>query len=501
MSDSTPIRPDPLATSFGRGTPLAVAVLAAGLGTRMKSALPKVLHPVCGRPALAYVLDAVRELGPRRLVVVTGPGDDDPVAAALPAGCERAPQAERLGSGDALKTAMTVLGDFEGDVLVVSGDVPLVTAELLAGLLAQHRDATSRATITSIVLADPGHYGRVVRGPDGDLAAIVEARDAGPDELAVREINVGLYAFDAGELRRLLPALKADNDQGEYYLTDLVAAFIAAGDRAAVFATADVPATIGINTRVELAEVDRIMRARLLERLMLDGVGVLDPATTYVDWGVSVGRDTVLRPQTMLTGATAIGEGCTIGPGCFLQDVTVGDGASVVSSHLVGCVVGPGSTVGPFAHLRAGTELVADAKAGSFVEIKASRVGRGSKVPHLSYVGDTTIGEGSNIGAGTITANYDGERKHKTQIGDGVKVGSDTVFVAPVSVGDGAYTGAGSVITKDVPQDALGVARARQENVAGYAQRRRLGRADEAGPGAGAPGTGAPAPGGPGEGR
>ena len=273
MSDSTPIRSDPLATSFGRGTPLAVAVLAAGLGTRMKSALPKVLHPVCGRPALAYVLDAVRELGPRRLVVVTGPGDDDQVAAALPEGCERAPQAERLGSGDALKAAMAVLGDFEGDVMAINGDVPLVTPELLAGLLAQHRNATSRATITSIVLDDPGHYGRVLRRADGDLAAIVEARDASSDELAVREINVGFYVFDAGELRRLLPGLKAANDQGEYYLTDLVAAFIAAGDRAAVFATADVPATIGINTRVELAEVDRIMRARLLERLMLDGVG------------------------------------------------------------------------------------------------------------------------------------------------------------------------------------------------------------------------------------
>ena len=294
-----------------------------------------------------------------------------------------------------------------------------------------------------------------------------------PRSSRVTEINVGFYVFDAAELRRFLPTLTADNAQGEYYLTGLVHRFIAAGDRVAAFVTADVEASMGVNSRVELAQVNAIMRGRILERLMLDGVTIDDPSSTYVDWGVTVGRDTVIRPQTMLSGATVIGAGCTVGPGCLLADATVDDGATIVSSHLIGCHVGPGCSVGPFTHLRPGTELAEGSRAGSYVEIKASRVGKGSKVPHLSYVGDTTIGENSNIGAGTITANYDGVHKHPTTIGSDVKVGSDTVLVAPVTVGDGAYTGAGSTITKDVPEGALGVARARQENVEGYAARRR----------------------------
>jgi len=459
--------------------PLAVVVMAAGLGTRMKSDLPKVLHPICGRPLLAYVLDAAALLEPARLVVVTGPDDDSALGAVLPPGAERAVQPERRGSGDALRAGMTPLEDFEGDVMVLNGDVPLVTGELLVALRKHHVE-TGRATVMTIVLDDPAHYGRVLRDGNGDVRGIVEARDASPEELAVREINVGFYVFDAAEVRRLLPLLTADNAQGEYYITELVDRFLEAGDRVAAFLTADVEASMGVNSRVELAAVTAIMRARVLERLMLDGVTIEDPSSTYVDHGVSVGRDSVLRPQTTLAGATTIGERCVVGPGCVLQDAVVDDGASIVSSHLVECHVGRGCTVGPFAYVRPRTELAEGAKAGSFVEIKASRVGRGSKVPHLSYIGDTTIGEGTNIGAGTITANYDGERKHPTTIGDGVKVGSDTVFVAPVTVGDGAYTGAGSTITKDVPADGLGVARGKQENIERYAQRRRQRRqADE----------------------
>jgi bifunctional UDP-N-acetylglucosamine pyrophosphorylase/glucosamine-1-phosphate N-acetyltransferase len=459
--------------------PLAVIVLAAGLGTRMKSDLPKVMHPVCGRPLLAYVLDAAAALAPARIVVVTGPGQDE-VDAVLPPGAARAVQAERLGSGDAVRAGMAPLAEFDGDVMVLIGDAPLAGAELLAGLRRHHVDCTARATITTVVLSDPVHYGRVIRDASGDLARIVEARDASPEELAIAEINSGFYIFDAAELRRFLPTLTTDNAQGEYYLTDLVHRFLEAGDRVAAFLTADVEASMGVNSRVELAEVNAIMRGRILERLMLDGVTIDDPSSTYVDWGVTVGRDTVIRPQTMLTGATVIGAGCTVGPGCFLADVTVDDGAAIVSSHLIGCHVGPGCSVGPFTHVRPRTELAEGSRAGSFVEIKASRVGKGSKVPHLSYVGDTTIGENSNIGAGTITANYDGEHKHPTTIGSDVKVGSDTVFVAPVTVGDGAYIGAGSTITKDVPDGALGVARSRQENVEGYAARRRGRRRDEA---------------------
>jgi bifunctional UDP-N-acetylglucosamine pyrophosphorylase/glucosamine-1-phosphate N-acetyltransferase len=459
--------------------PLAVIVMAAGLGTRMKSDVPKMLHPVCGRPLLSYVLDAAAALAPARLVVVTGP-DHDAVEAVLPSDAERVVQADRLGSGDAVRAGMEPLAEFDGDVMVLNGDHPLAGADLLVGLRRHYVDCTARAAITTVVSGDPAHYGRVIRDANGSVARIVEARDASPEELAIGEINMGFYVFDAAELRRFLPTLTADNVQGEYYLTDLVQRFLEAGDRVAAFLTADIEAGMGVNSRVELAQVNAIMRGRIVERLMLEGVTIEDPSSAYVDWGVTVGRDTVIRPQTMLTGATIIGAGCTVGPGCFLADVTVGDGATIVSSHLVGCHVGPLCNVGPFAHVRARTELAEGAKAGSFVEIKASRVGRGSKVPHLSYVGDTTIGENSNIGAGTITANYDGEAKHETTIGSDVKVGSDTVFVAPVTVGDGAYIGAGSVITKDVPDGALGVARGRQENVEGYAAKRRRPRREGA---------------------
>jgi len=460
------------ASAAPSAAPLAVVILAAGLGTRMKSDLPKVLHEVCGRPMLAYVLDAAHALAPERIVVVTGP-DQDEVQALLPVGCERAIQERRLGSGDAVRAGMEPLSGFEGDVIVLVGDAPLIDSAFLEELLATHRSSGSRGTVATAILDEPAHYGRIVRDGQGGLARIVEARDASPAELALGEVNTGFYVFSAGPLRELLPRLRPTNVQGELYLTDIVHLMLEAEFRVAAHVAPDPEIMLAVNSRVELAAVNAVMRGRLLERLMLAGVTVVDPSTTYVDWGVEVGRDTVLYPSTHLLGHTQVGAACQIGPLAYLSDAFVGDRARVLSSYLYECVVSSGCSVGPFAYIRPNTVLLEGAKAGTFVEIKNSRIGESSKVPHLSYVGDAVVGHDTNIGAGNITANYDGFEKHPTTIGNNVKTGSDTTFVAPVVVGDGAFTGAGSVITHDIPPDALGVARAHQENLEGYGTRRR----------------------------
>jgi bifunctional UDP-N-acetylglucosamine pyrophosphorylase / glucosamine-1-phosphate N-acetyltransferase len=458
--------------------PLAVVILAAGLGTRMKSDVPKVLHEVCGRPMLAYVIDAALSLSPERLVVVTGP-EQDAIAEVLPTGCERAIQVERRGTGDAVRAGLEPLVGFDGDVIVLMGDAPLVDGAFLDALVAAHRGASSRATVATAVLDEPAHYGRVLRNVGGGVERIVEARDASPDELALAEVNTGFYVLDAALLRAVLPRLRPDNVQGELYLTDAVHLMIDDGVPVTGVAVPDPEVMLAINSRVELADVNAVMRRRLLERLMLAGVTIEDPGTTYVDWGVEVGRDTVVFADTHLFGRTTIGAACEIGPGSYLRNAFVGDRARVVRSHLLDCVIGSNCSVGPFAYIRPNTVLAEGAKAGTFVELKNSRVGEGSKVPHLSYVGDAVIGRNSNIGAGNITANYDGFEKHPTTIGNDVRTGSDTTFVAPVTVGDGAYTGAGSVITQDVPPGALGVARARQQNVPGYTARRAARRLRE----------------------
>jgi bifunctional UDP-N-acetylglucosamine pyrophosphorylase/glucosamine-1-phosphate N-acetyltransferase len=447
-------------------------ILAAGEGTRMRSALPKVLHPLCGRPMIAWPVEAAQAAGAGRVVVVDNPKRR--LGAALPAGVEVAVQAAPRGTGDAVAAAAGLLGDRD-TVVVLNGDVPLVTAEAIRALIDAHERAGAAATMATMELDEPGQYGRVVRDDDSSVLRVVEAKapgDATPEELRLREVNTGVYAFDGAALKAALAELDADNAQGEVYLPDVLPVVRRAGRRVAAHVVDDPALTLGVNDRVELAEVRRLAQRRILEAHMRAGVTVTDPASTVVDAGVVIGRDTTLEPFVQLTGATAVGAEATIGAMSTLVDTRVGDRATVLHSHLTGARVDEDATVGPFAFLRPDAHLHPGAKAGTFVEIKNSEIGPGAKVPHLSYVGDADVGEKSNLGAGTITANYDGRSKHRTTIGRRVRISVDTALVAPVTVGDDAYTGAGSVITDDVPPGALGIARERQRNVEGYAERR-----------------------------
>ena len=434
--------------------PLACIVMAGGKGTRMRSALPKVLHPIWGRPLLGWVIAAVREAGAERVVVVVPPDAADAVAA-VAGDAETVIQHDQLGTGDAVRCAMPPLEGFTGDVLIVSGDTPLLTAELLGGLVDAHVAEGAAATAATFQIDQPGSYGRVIRDAAG--IRIVEAKDATPAELEVDEVNAGLYVFDADALRPALAGLTNDNAQGEYYLPDVVPAIAAAGGRASASLVADASLLLGVNTRVELAEAAQIIRDRIIEQHLLAGAGIVDPATTYIDADVELEADCVVHPYTILRGRTRLAAGAEAGPHSVLTD-------SVLESD---------AQAGPFAHLRAGTHLHAGARVGAFAETKNTELGARSKIPHLSYIGDATVGEDTNIGAGNITANYDGVNKHRTTIGDRVRTGSDCVFVAPVEVGDDATTGAGSIITEDVPAEALGIARARQVNKEHYAKRKR----------------------------
>jgi bifunctional UDP-N-acetylglucosamine pyrophosphorylase/glucosamine-1-phosphate N-acetyltransferase len=433
---------------------LACIVMAGGKGTRMRSALPKVLHATCGRPILGWVLEAAREAGASRLVVVTSP-DGDEVRALLPSDAIAAVQPEARGTGDAVRCGMEALGDFEGDVLVVSGDTPLIRGGLLRDVVSSHRDGRAVATLLTAHVPPPNSYGRVVRDPNGSVDHVVEAGDASPAILAITEINTGFYAFDAGALRDALARLHPDNAQGELYLPDVLPILREGRGHIVGHVTDDVVSPMGVNTRVDLADAERFMRLRLLEAHMLAGAGIVDPESTFVEYGVVLEPDCLIHPFTVLRGTTRVCSGAQVGPHAVLIDAEVGEGA----------------TIGPFCYLRPGARLATGAKAGTFVEIKNSNVGEGAKVPHLSYIGDADIGAGTNIGAGNITANYHAGKKHRTTIGAHVHTGSDNVFVAPVTIGDDAYTGAGSIITDDVPEGALGMARARQVNIDGYARR------------------------------
>jgi bifunctional UDP-N-acetylglucosamine pyrophosphorylase/glucosamine-1-phosphate N-acetyltransferase len=455
------------------GQGLTVVVLAAGEGKRFRSAVPKPLHPVAGRPLLWHVLAAAAPLKADRTVVVVGNGADQVTEAVRDfdlGAVSFAAQASQRGTGDALAAALPQVAD-AGDVLVLSGDTPLVPTALLERLLDTHRSARAAATLLTCTFEDPTGYGRILRDDRGEVTGVVEERDASPAQRALREVGAGMYVFARPALDHLAE-LRPDNQQGEYYLPDLVPLILEAGGRV-VTAEGPQDQVIGVNDRVELAAAAAVLRRRLLERLMLAGVTITDPATTYVDVDVEVGQDTVLAPMTFLEAGTRVGARCRLGPNVRLVGCTVGDDAAVSQAVAVQAVIGDRASVGPFASLRPGSDLGEASKAGTFVEIKNSVVGPGSKVPHLSYVGDADIGAGANVGAGTVFVNYDGVSKHRTVVGDGAFIGSDTMLVAPVTVGSGAQTAAGSTITKDVPPDALAIERSDQRTIEGWAARRR----------------------------
>jgi bifunctional UDP-N-acetylglucosamine pyrophosphorylase / glucosamine-1-phosphate N-acetyltransferase len=448
--------------------PFTVLIMAAGQGTRMRSDLPKVLHRVAGRTLVEWVVDAAREAGGERVVAVVRPGDG--AAEGLPDGVEVAEQREGEGTGSAVLAARDVVED--GPVVVVSGDHPLITVEQLEGLIAEHESQDALATLLTTDRLDPAGYGRVVRDDSGHVDRIFETKyteGLSKDELAVREINLGTYVFDANTLFEALDQVGLE--KGERYLTGVFPLIKAGGGTIAAHMTDDADAAIGVNDRVGLMQAETAAQSRLIEQHARAGVTFLQPGTTRLEAGVTIGRDTVIGPGTVLEGSTSVGEGCELGPHTTARDATIQDGARVIHSFVLGAEVGPNVNVGPFAYLRPGTIVREGAKVGTFVEIKNSDIGAGTKVPHLSYIGDTEVGEDSNLGASTITANYDGRKKHRTKLGKSVKTGVHTSLVAPLDVGDRAYTGAGSTITDDVPEGALGVAREKQKNIEGYADR------------------------------
>ena len=451
-----------------------VVILAAGQGTRMKSQVPKALHDLCGKPLVRWPVDAALAAGASKVVVVGGP--DRAIEPLLPDGATLAVQEQPRGTGDAVLAAAGEIAPTDS-VVVINGDVPLITAEAIEALAQAHAADGAAATMATMILDDPTGYGRVIRNGDGSVQRVVETKapgDATDEELAIEEVNTGVYAFAGGPMVDALRRVTPDNAQGEIYLPDALPVLRADGQRIAAYVVDDATLTLGVNDRADLAEVTALARLRILRHHMRNGVTMLSPQTTIIDAGVTIGADTVLEQGCTLRGATRIGERCRIGPHATITDADLGDEVTARHTWIEGAVAEDGVTVGPYAYLRPGTVLRRGSKAGTFVEIKNSDVGAGTKVPHLSYIGDADIGEESNLGAATITANYNAKTKAKTRttLGKRVKTSVDTTLVAPVELGDDAYTAAGSVITEDVPEGALGVARARQTNVDGYARRK-----------------------------
>jgi bifunctional UDP-N-acetylglucosamine pyrophosphorylase / glucosamine-1-phosphate N-acetyltransferase len=466
----------------------AVLVLAAGPGSRMRSDTPKVLHTIAGRSMLSHSLHAITKVAPQHLVVVLGHDREriTPLVAELADTLGRtidiALQDQPRGTGDAVLCGLSALpDDYAGIVLVTSGDTPLLDADTLADLIATHTAAGqgqgAAVTVLTTTLSDPSGYGRILRTQDDEVMAIVEHTDATPSQRGIREVNAGVYAFDIAALRSALSRLSSNNAQQELYLTDVIS--ILRGDGQTVHAqhVGDSALVAGVNNRVQLAELGAELNRRIVSAHQMSGVTIVDPATTWIDVDVTIGPDTVIHPGTQLHGGTQIGGRCVVGPDTTLTDVTVGDGASVVRTHGTSSSIGDGATVGPFSYLRPGTVLGADGKLGAFVETKNSTIGTGTKVPHLTYVGDADIGEHSNIGASSVFVNYDGTSKRRTTIGSHVRTGSDTMFVAPVTVGDGAYTGAGTVVRNDVPPGALAVSAGSQRNIEDWVAHKRPGSA------------------------
>jgi bifunctional UDP-N-acetylglucosamine pyrophosphorylase / glucosamine-1-phosphate N-acetyltransferase len=448
--------------------PFTALIMAAGQGTRMRSGTPKVLHRVCGKPMIEWVVDAAREAGAGRVVCVVRPGDG--VATELPGDVEVAEQRDGEGTGAAVLAARESIGT--GPVVVLSGDHPLVTPVHISGLVEEHRRGRAGATILTTDRLDPAGYGRIVRNGDGEVERIVETKyteGVPPDELAIREVNLGTYVFEAPNLFDALDEVGLNG--GERYLTGVFPVLRGAGARVITHSTEDAAIAVGVNDRAGLMEAEELAQRRLLAWHALQGVTFLHPGTVRVEAGVTIGADTTIAIGVSLLGETSVGGGCEIGPHTTLTDTTVGDRAAIRQSFVVEAEIHDDATIGPFSYLRPGAVVRRGAKVGAFVEVKNSDIGAGAKVPHLSYIGDAEVGEGSNLGASTITANYDGRRKHPTKFGKSVKTGVHTSLVAPVHVGDRAYTGAGSVITDDVPEGALGISRPEQRNVEGYADR------------------------------
>ena len=465
--------------------PSLVLILAAGEGTRMRSETAKVLHSVVGRPMLGHVLNAAAGLEPSTMAVVTGAGREqveDWLTSTWPQALTTVQQ-ERRGTGHAVRVALEDLSargvELGSEIVVLTGDTPLLTTSTLAALLAAHRSESAAATVLTAVLPDASGYGRIVRDDSGAVASIVEHKDATEAQREIREINSGMYVFSPDALLKALSELTTNNSQGEEYLTDVLAIERGWGLRVAAHAAAAPEEIAGVNDRVQLAEAAAVLRQRINHAWMREGVTIVDPATTWIESDVVLARDVTIEPSTYLRGRTAVAEGAIVGPDTTLIDCTVDEGAHVLRSHATEAHIGPGATVGPFSFLRTGAELHEKAKVGAYVEIKNAIVGRGSKVPHLSYVGDAEIGVDSNIGAATIFVNYDGVKKHRTVIGDSVRIGSDSMLVAPITVGDGAYTAAGSVITEDVPPGSMAVARAKQRNILGWVKLKRAGSSSD----------------------
>ena len=443
---------------------MTAVILAAGKGTRMKSDFPKVLHKVCGIPMVEQVIRTVKNAGCDDCVVITGFGGDL-VRKCLGSGVAFAEQKEQLGTGHAVMQTESVLKDTDGYVLVICGDTPLLQAETIQELMSLCVKEKAAATVLTANMPDPSGYGRIIRDDQGHMSRIVEQKDGNPEELAVKEINTGTYCFDGAKLFNALRKINNQNAQGEYYLTDVFGIMIREGEKVLPVTTADTEETMGVNSRRQLAEADRILRLRKLDELMDCGVSVIDPANTYVEQDVTVGHDTVLFPGTVLEGNTTVGIHCEIGPYTHFRDVICGDRDQIHGVYAHSCRIGSGNDIGPFVHLRPGTEIRDRVHIGNFVEVKNSVIDDGTKLPHLIYCGDADLGKNVNMGCGSVTVNYDGKEKHRTIIGDHASIGCNTNLVAPVTIGKEAFTAAGSTITKDVGERSLAVARARQKNI------------------------------------